>query len=288
MKNKIILTLLIHAGLLFAQENMTRLTEMQKIFFVSEASGLASTTYNPAAMSIKTDNNGVVLGYDFNDTKIQGNSSVFLTMDNIGISYQDIYNYRQVRLQNYSVNLSIGNEYFSIGTINRYTMAIYPSYELKEFSFDAGVILRPINFLSLGLIARNLSQTQFDSLNYIRNYTVGVGLHFFNETVNLYADADFVDNSKTDDLAGTVGLVIAPLNLFEFRGGVILNPANILELREGSPKLIDLKYEAFITASFLVKNSIRLTAGTRFNDKGERTRFSVIIGFPLSNSKYLK
>lgn len=286
MKNKIILTLLIHAGLLFAQDNMTRLTEMQKIFFVSEASGLAATSYNPAAMSIKTDNNGVVLGYDFDDTKIQGNSSVFLTMDNIGISYQDIYNYRQVRLQNYAVNLSIGNEYFSIGTINRYTMAKYPSYELKEFSFDAGVILRPMKFLSLGLLARNLSEVSFDSLNYIRNYTVGIGFTLFDETLNLYADADFIDNSTIDDLAGTVGLVIAPLNLFEFRGGVILNPANILDLREGSPKFIDLKYEAFVSASFLIKNTIRLTVGTRFNDKGERTRFSTIIGFPLTKSKY--
>jgi len=280
------LVVIIYSGLLIAQPDMTRLTEMQKIFFVAEASGLASTSYNPAAMSIRPDNNGVVLGYDFDEVNVQGNSSVFLTMDNIGISYQDIYNINNVRLQNYAINLSIGNEYFSIGTNNRYTMASYPAYDLKLFSFDAGIILRPASFISLGLLARNLSEVRFDSLNYIRNYTAGIGLTFFDETLNLYADADFKDNSKLDDISGTVGLVIAPLNLFEFRGGVVLNPDNILEIKDGSLKVIDIKYEAFVSASFLIRDAIRITAAARFNDAGERTRFAAVFGFPLSRSRY--
>ncbi|MDP2366539.1 MAG: hypothetical protein Q8M94_22520, partial [Ignavibacteria bacterium] len=150
------------------------------------------------------------------------------------------------------------------------------------FNLDAGIILRPASFLSIGLLARNLSEVKFDSLNYLRNYTAGISLMFFDETLNLYADVDFIDNAKIDDLAGTIGLVISPLNLFEFRGGVVLNPSNILDLRNSVPKLIDLKYEAFVSASFLVKNTIRVTAAIRFNDAGERTRFSVVFGFPLS------
>lgn len=280
------LVVIIYSGLLIAQPDMTRLTEMQKIFFVSEASGLSSTSYNPAAMSIRPDNNGVILGYDFDEVNVQGNTSVFFTMDNIGISYQDIYNINNVRLQNYAINLSIGNEYFSIGTNNRYTMASYPAYDLKLFSFDAGIILRPASFISLGLLARNLSEVRFDSLNYIRNYTAGIGLTFFDETLNLYADADFKDNSKIDDISGTVGLVVAPLNLFEFRGGVVLNPDNILEIQDGNLQIIDIKYEAFVSASFLIRDAIRLTAAARFNNAGERTRFAVVFGFPLSRSRY--
>lgn len=273
---------IIYSSLLIAQPDMTRLTEMQKIFFVSEASGLASTSYNPAAISIRPDNNGVILGYDFDEVKMQGNSSVFLTMNNIGISYQDIYNINNVRLQNYAINLSIGNEYFSIGTNNRYTMASYPAYDLKLFSFDAGIILRPTSFISFGLLARNLSEVSFDSLNYIRNYTAGIGLTFIDETLNLYADADFKDNSKIDNISGTVGLVVAPLDLFEFRGGVVLNPDNILEIRDGSPQVIDLKYEAFVSASFLIRDAIRVTAAIRFNNAGERTRYATVLSFPLS------
>ncbi len=276
------------AGLIFGQQEMSRLTEMQKIFFVSEVSGLASTSYNPAAMSIRPNNNGVILGYDFDEIKEQGNSSVFLTMNNLGISYQDIYRINNIRMQNYAINLSIGNQYFSIGTINRYTMASYDSYKLKEFSFDAGIIIRPANFISFGLLARNLSEVSFDSLNYVRNYTAGIGFSFLNETLGLYIDGDFKDYSKFDDVAGTIGLRIAPLNLFEFRGGIVLNPQDIIDLRENQPKVIDLKYEAFISASFLIKNTIRVTASTRFNDKGERTRFSAVFAFPLSGTGYSK
>ena len=142
MIKNLTLILLFQTSFILAQQNMTRLTEMQKIFFVSEASGLSSTSYNPAGMSIRKDNNGVILGYDFDDLKVQGNTSVFMTMNNIGISYQDVYNVNKIRLQNYAINLSVGNEYFSIGTINRYTMATYYSHKLNEFSFDAGVILK--------------------------------------------------------------------------------------------------------------------------------------------------
>lgn len=282
MKNNIAILVFIFSVSVFGQQDITRLTELQKIFFVSEASGIASNSLNPAGMSMRKDNNGILIGYDFDEFSNQGNSSVFLSSENIGISYQDVYSINNVRLLNYAINLAIGNEYMSIGTTNRYTIARYPGYELKLFSLDAGLILRPASFISFGLLARNLNEIRFDSLNYIRNYTAGIGLLFFNETFRLYADVDFVDNTKIDDLAGTLGFVLAPLNIFEFRGGVNLNPGNILELREGSPKLIDLKYEAFISASFLVKNTIRVTAATRFNDLGERTRFSVVLGFPLS------
>jgi hypothetical protein len=286
MKKYLIILLFLLSNVFYAQQDLTRFAELQRIFFVAEASGLASATYNPAAICMRTDNNGIVLGYDFNEFKQQGNSSAFFTMNNFGIAYQDIYNINDVRLQNYSVNLSIGNEYFAIGTTNRLMRALYPGKDVDKFSLDAGIIIKPAPFISLGMLARNLSQISFDSLNYARTYTAGVGLIFFDEQLSLYGDVDFQDNTKIDNVSGTLGLVIAPLDLFEFRGGVILNPADITELREGKPKVIDLKYASFVTASFLIEKSIRLTAGASFNSAGERTRYSVIIGFPLSNTRY--
>ena len=282
--NKYIIIIFLLSSVIYSQD-ISRLTELQKIFFVSEESGIASTAYNPAGMCMRKSNKGLVIGYDFDEFKNQGNSSVFLSSENIGISYQDVYNVNNIRLLNYAINLSLGNEYIAIGTSNRYTIAQYPLYDLKLFSLDAGIILKPISFLSIGLLARNLNQAKFDSLNYVRNYTAGIGLIFLNETINLYADIDFKDNTVINDLSGTIGLVIAPLNLIEFRGGVVLNPSNILELRNDRPRLVDLKYEAFVSASFLIRNTIRVTAATRFNDLGERTRYMVVFGFPLSNAQ---
>lgn len=285
MKRVYALIILLQTCLLFAQPDMTHLTEMQKIFFVSEASGLAATSNNPASISINQGNTGVVVGYDFDDVKIQGNSSVFLTLNNGGISYQDIYNINNVRLQNYTVNLSIGNEYFSIGTINRFTKASYSLYEIEKFSFDAGIIIRPASFLSVGLLARNLGEVSFDHLNYIRNYTAGIGLTFSDETYNLYADADFKDDSKIDEISGKLGLVIAPLNLLEFRAGVILNPEDILEIRGSNVSITNMKYESFLSSGFLIKNTIRITVAAKFNNTGKRTRFTVVFGLPLTQPK---
>lgn len=281
MKNIIAIILFISSDILLAQYDITRLTELQKVFFISETASMAATSYNPAGMSMRENNNGVVLGYDFDELRNQGNSSVFLSTNNFGFSYQDVYNINNVRLLNYAINLSIGNKFISIGTSNRYIIANYPTYNLNLFSFDAGLILKPIGFLSLGLLARNLNEVIIDSLNYVRNYTAGIGITFMDETLNLYVDADFKDKAKIDNLAGTIGLVIAPLNTFEFRGGVVLNPEDILTLRRSEISTVELKYEAFFAVSFLIKNTIRVTAATRFNDAGERTRYSAVFSFPL-------
>lgn len=286
MNKNIILILCFLPTLLFAQLDIKRLTEMQKIFFVSEAVDLASSTYNPAAILSSPENGGVVLGYDFDNLKIQGNSSVFILSKNVGFSYQDVYDFDKFRLQNYAVNLSIGNEFISVGTINRFTKVSHKNIELELFSLDAGIIFNPSEFISFGLLARNLGQVSFEILEYARNYTAGIGLSFFSKTFRVYADADFQDYSKIKDIIGSIGFVLAPLNLFEFRSGVILNPDDIAEIRTQNAESINLNYEAFVSLSFLVKNSIRITAATRFNDLGEQTRFSTIVGFPLSVRGY--
>ncbi|MDP2365082.1 MAG: hypothetical protein Q8M94_15100, partial [Ignavibacteria bacterium] len=125
MKNSIFIIIFILSTVLYAQQDIMRLTELQKIFFVSETASMAATSFNPAGMNMRRNNNGVVIGYDFDEFSNQGNSSAFLSTDYFGISYQDVYNINNVRLLNYAINLSIGNEFISIGTSNRYTIAKY-------------------------------------------------------------------------------------------------------------------------------------------------------------------
>jgi len=115
MKTFILIVIFILSNTLYAQQDIKRLTELQKIFFVSETASMAATSFNPAGMSMRRNNGGVIIGYDFDEFSNQGNSSVFLSTDNFGISYQDVYNINNIRLLNYAINLSIGNEYISIG-----------------------------------------------------------------------------------------------------------------------------------------------------------------------------
>lgn len=281
MKRLVLIIVITCSAGLSAQQSLTRLTEMQRIFFVAEASGLGSTSHNPASIGIRNDNSGVLFGYDFDEFSSQGNSSTFITFSNFAFAYQDIYNINNVRLQNYTVNLSYGNETVSIGSSNRYTVAGYSSHQLKLFSFDAGFIFRPFSFLNFGFLARNLNEIKFDSLDYPRNYSAGVGLVLFDEKFSLYADADFKDNYKMKNAITTLGIVVIPVEILEFRVGAVLNPEDLVIIKERIPQLIDIKYQAFISASFLIENAIRLTAATQFNDRGEKTRFAAVIGFPL-------
>jgi hypothetical protein len=269
-----------NAGL-FAQQGLTRLTEMQKLFFVAEASGLGSTSHNPASMGIRNDNTGVLFGYDFDEFSSQGNSSAIIAFNNFAFTYQDIYNINNVRLQNYTINLAYGNEVISIGSANRYTVSGYPSYQLKLFSFDAGLIFKPFGFLNFGFLARNLNEIKFDSIDYPRNYSAGIGLVLFDEKFSLYADADFKDNYKLKNAVTTLGIVIIPIDILELRAGAVLNPDDLIVIRDRTFQSIDINYQAFVSAGFLVENTIRITAATRFNDRGEKTRFAVVIGFPL-------
>jgi len=281
MKRFVLILIISFSSGLQAQQSLTRLTEIQRIFFVAEASGLGSTSHNPASMGIRQDNTGVLFGYDFDEFSSQGNSSAFITFSNFAFAYQDIYNINNVRLQNYTVNLSYGNDVISIGSSNRYTVAAYPSYQLKLFSFDAGFIFKPFSFLNLGFLARNLNEIKFDSLDYPRNYSAGIGLVLFDERFSLYADLDFKDNYKPKNSITTLGLVIIPVDILELRAGAVLNPDDLLILRDRTFQSIDINYQAFISASFLVGNTIRITAATKFNDRGEKTRFTAVIGFPL-------
>lgn len=281
MKRLLIILLLLYPITLDAQQSLTKLTELQKIFFVSEASGLGSTSHNPASIGLRNDNTGIIFGYDFDEFSSQGNSAVHVTFNNFSFVYQDIYNINDLRLQNYSVNLSYGNDYISIGSSNRYTVASYPTYSLKLFSFDAGLIFKPFSFLNLGFLARNLNEVKFDSLDSPRNYSAGAGLIFFDEKLSVYADIDFKDNSQIKNSITTVGLVIIPIESFEFRAGAMLNPDDLLIIRDKNFQSIDINYQVFISASILVENAIRITAATQFNDRGEKTRFTAVVGFPL-------
>ncbi len=281
MKNLIIFFFIVFSTRLFAQQELIHLTEMQKIFFVAEASGLGSASNNPASIGIRNDNKGVLVGYDFDELSSQGNVSGIITFDNFGFSYQDVYNINNVRLQNYTVNLSYGNEVISVGSSNRFTFAGYPSYRLNQFSFDVGVIFKPFSFLNFGLLGRNLSEMKLDSIDYPRSYTAGMGLVLFDEIFSLYAEADFKDNYKLKDATATFGVVVVPLDMIELRAGAVLNPDDLIMFKENNFQAIEIKYQGFISAGFLIQNSIRLTAAVRFNDKGEKSRFAAVVGFPF-------
>ena len=260
-------------NLLSAQTNLARVSQANRIFFTSEIDGLTANIVNPAALSIKPDDDGFLFNYDFVELNRQGNSSASFSMGNFGFLYQDIYNFENIRVQNYSFNISIGGEFLAIATSNQIVDVSYTNYKNSVFNVDAGIIMRPAKSVSLSFIARNLSEPIVDSLDLSRNYTAGIGIFLFNDVIKIFGEVDFnKNNSINKDVAGNAGIVLNPVDILEIRAGAYRNPEKI--------------YEGFVAASFLIENSFRLLVSTRFNENQEKTRYSAMIVLPLQTIKF--
>lgn len=272
---------LIISNIVSAQFDIKRFSESQRIFFVAEEKNLLATTNNPASIGINDNNSGLILSYDFENLNYQGNSSAHINFNNFGFFYQDVYNINSVRLQNYAVNLSFGDDIISLGNSLRFINAKYSDYQLNYFSIDGGIIFKPLEFISFGLLARNINQIRLDSITYERNYSAGFGLLLLDKTFNLFAEASFKDNSKFDNLTATIGLTITPIDILELRAAVTLNPEDLKIIRSEQFQTIDLNYESFLGVSVKLLETIKLGTVVFFNDRGEKTRFTTFIALPL-------
>jgi hypothetical protein len=274
MNFKLIFTIVLFFCLIvFAQEDISRVSQTNRIFFISELNGLTANIVNPAGLSIKPNDDGFLLSYDFLNFNDQGNSFASFSMGNFGFSYLDIYSFDDFRIQNYAFNLSIGGEFLAVATSNKIVSVKYPGSSKDVFNVDASIIFRPANSVSLSFIARNLGEPNIDSLDFSRNYTAGLGIFLFNNVIQLFGEIDFKKNESIDkNVAGSAGIVLQPVDIFELRAGAYRNYNKV--------------YEGFLAFSFLIENSFRIMASARFNEEQTRTRYSAIIVLPLQTVKF--
>jgi hypothetical protein len=271
IRNIILFVFLVNIS--FAQPELSRLSQANRIFFVSEISGPTSNIVNPAGLAVRPDDDGALITYDFIDLNEQGNTFVSFSMGDLGISYQDIYRYDDIRIQSYSLNLSIGGEVLSIGTSNKIMSIGYSKSDRQFFNIDIGLLFRPAESINLSFVARNLGEPAADSLDFVRNYTFGAGISLFNEFLQLYTEIDFKEKTRvSNNLTGIAGIVLSPINFLELRLGVYKSPLK--------------NYEGLLTFSFLIEKSFRLLASTRFNEEKERTRYSLMVVLPLQTVSF--
>lgn len=268
MKIKYIILYVFFYFNLIAQTDFNNLSELQKIYFIAETNSLTANFVNPAALSTNKNDDGLILSYDFFEKQNQGNTLASLSMGNLGFVYQDIYNINNLRLTTYSLNLSVGGNFLSIGTSNKIININYDNTQESKFIIDAGIIIQPISILSIGFIAKNLSKTQIDSFNYHQAYSLGAKITLINNIFHLFIQSDF---KKSNELNTNV----------QAMAGFSLKPIKFIELRTwllGTKNLIN---EGIITGIFKIENGIILSASAHFNSEKEKSRYNVMIGLPL-------
>lgn len=273
MNKLFIILLLLFFTNLFAQRDINRISELQKIYFISETNSLTTNFVNPAALSIGKNDDGFLLSYDFKETNKQGNTLGALSLGNLGFSYQNIYNINNLQLTNYALNLSVGGDLLSFGTSNKIVTIKYSESQKSHFIIDAGVIIQPLPILSIGLLASNIGDIKLDSLQYNQFYSVGAKISFVKNIFDVFIQTDFMNSEELNtNIQGSAGFSIKPVNFLELRTWVM-----------GTKNLIN---EGILTALFKIENGLILSASAHFNDEQEQTRYNAMIAIPLQTINF--
>lgn len=89
-------------------------------------------------------------------------------------------------------------------------------------SFDAGLLIRPAQFLSFGLVARNLNTPFVGSRQIRRAYVAGLGVRPFGERLTLTADMQWDEGDDVKAISALFGIEAEPLEGILLRGSVDL------------------------------------------------------------------
>ncbi len=258
---------------LFGQTEISRLSELQRIYFIAETNSLTSNFVNPAALSINQNDDGFLFGYDFFETKNQGNSMASLSMGNLGFVYQDIYNLQNLRLTSYALNISVGGELLSFGTSNKVINVKYGAEEKSHFAIDAGLIFQPLSFISIGLLASNINKVEIDSLQYQKGYSIGARISIVENLFDIFAQTDFKERKELNtNVTASAGFSLQPISFLELRTWVM-----------GTKDLID---EGIASAIFKLDGGFMLSASAHFNSDKERTRYNAMLAIPLQTISF--
>jgi hypothetical protein len=273
MKLKLFILLIIFYANIIAQIDINNLSELQKIYFISETNSLTANFVNPATLSTNKNDDGLILSYDFLEEKNKGNTLASLSMGNLGFVYQDIHSINDLRLSSYALNISVGGSFLSLGSSNKIVDVDYGDYKKSHFLIDAGIIIQPLPILSIGLLAKNLSKTEIDSIEYDQTYSIGANITLVNKIFNIFVQTDF---RNSDELSTNVQAV----------AGFSVTPIEFLELRTWLQGTKNLVNEGIITGIFKIENGIIISASAHFNSEKERTRYNMMIGLPLKTLNF--
>lgn len=236
--------------------------------FADQLAGAGLATQNQAEELVFQSEQA---GVDVSDPTIQGRITDLLdaTADNAGGGAGNSFSnnntgadFRGILLQEYA--LSFAQPFFSVLSVGVNAklmngMTYFKSYTLRElddvkgfkddlfdrenreeslaFGVDAGLLLQPTPWLSLGAVGRNLNNPEFDfkgpgDFEIERQFRAGVGIEPFANTssffsLGLAADIDIVKN-KSESLPGYESQILG--------GGAEIGLGDVLFLRAGVSK----------------------------------------------------
>jgi len=267
------LSIFIYTAFSLAQNNPLTASEMQRLLFITEASGTSATIVNPAGLARRPADDGLYANYSFDlDNDIKDANFCF-SIGNIGLGYQNFMlnpDLENIELHYYRIGLAMGGRIFSFGTSNKLIDIQGNGVQERVFSVDAGFIFEPIKWITLAGYGRNLDEPFIKGIQYRREYTAGISLNTpenilrilfegkWNESTLYFEDADF-----------KAGFAISPLIGRE------------LDIIIGGIRNLTYDEQYFAMIRVPIWGCIQAAAAIRVNQNWETQRFFTALLFPL-------
>jgi len=130
-----------------------------------------------------------------------------LNLKGLGIGYTDS---KSLKEWNFGLSFHSPDDGGNIGfTIRRVK---FSSDDRFRTLYDAGAVLRPIRYFSLGASVKNINQPRIAGREILREYKAGLAVRpFLSWHLTLYSEAELLEREKFDDMDYRAGAEIHPI-----------------------------------------------------------------------------
>lgn len=223
-----------------------------------------ATIINPAGLGVKRGLNGYY--YRTLSGITGGDNAFFISLANIGFSAEFV-DQAEKEFNKYTLSDGIrlsNNLYF--GASYSWYNSKYKIYD-KLSLWNIGLLCRPSDYISLGIVARNLNRSE----NKKRNYNLAIGLRPYTNRITFSIDSMAIEGSKIKDADIRWSLELEPINGMLLKGSYGRNGNYDIKIGIGFPRLEFGSYRHFD------KNGVNKGGGfyTRFSNERFRTIFDM-------------
>jgi protease-4 len=167
--------------------------------------------FNPAGLGFNRDFQGYFL-HTHSDSNFKGDYALFLSAGGLGFSAEWLGNEIKPKYRKYTIGSGfkilnrfyLGSSYSWFGSKNK-------DYD-KLSSWNAGLLIRPFSFVSLGGVAKDLNRPIYKDEKTNISFDLGLALRPLGDRITLSVDGIMDEKDRTEDIKTIYQVAIEPLD----------------------------------------------------------------------------
>ena len=184
-------------------------------YSVAVSDDAIATAFNPAGLAINRGTNAYYF-HTFSG-RTGGDNAFFISLSGMGFG-AEFTNPGPVKFSKYT--FSDGTRLFKgmyMGSSYSWFESDRESYDSLS-SWDIGLLYRPSNSLSIGLVARNLNRPDFNGVDTDRTYDLALALRPYTNRLTFSVDTVFREDRSAKDAKFTYAVECEPVDGIKLRG----------------------------------------------------------------------